>query len=473
MYKIGKVLILIALTVMMGVEALASNYVFKSSTSDALWQDNNRVTIKAYNNHEPYDVMITRYAEQQIEGFGGCFNELGWIALTHLSKNEREKVMNELFTPGYGLNFVYNRAPIGANDFATNWYSLNEVPGDFEMKHFSIKRDKKCLLKYIKEALKKNPDMKLWASPWSPPTWMKTNGHYSNRAGEANDLAKDKEVPTGNDQFILEDRYLKAYAEYFSLYVDAYAKEGVKVNMIQFQNEPYTFNIWPNTSWTPHGMSVFLGAYLGPLFAERHPEVELWLGTLNTDRLDHVDYIMNSNAGKYIKGAGFQWEGKDLIGRVFKKYPQLTLMQTENECGGGEANWGSAEHSFNLVKKYLEGGASIYTYFNMVLQDECVSSWGWKQNTLVIVDSKTKTAKYTPEFYMFKHVSHYVQPGAHKIKLMGNGDDMLAFRNPDGSTVLVVVNKEGHSVKKNVIFGDKVYELEVDAKSFNTLIINK
>lgn len=450
----------------------ATKVVYKYSTDGAYWLDG-KVIVDNYDRCQPYDARITEYKEQRIDGFGGCLNELGWIAINHLSKQEKERLLNELFAPEVGANLQYNRLPIGANDFATSWYSLDDKAGDFQMKYFSIKRDKNCLIRYAKAALKKNPKMRFWASPWSPPTWMKTNGHYSNRSGAPNDLAKDKEVPTGNDQFIQEDEYLKAYALYFSKYVDAYAKEGVNVGMIQFQNEPYTFNIWPNTSWTPQGMANFLGNYLGPLFAKRHSNVELWLGTLNTDRLDHVDYIMNTNAAKYIKGMGFQWEGKDLIGRVRKKYPSLQLMETENECGGGEANWGSAEHTYDLIKKYLEGGASIYTYFNLVLMDECKSTWGWKQNAMVIVDSKTKTAKYTPEFYLFKHISGKVEPGAYKLKIMGGNDDMLAFRNPSGEVAFFVINKSDKESVKHISFGEKVYTLQMMPKSFNTLYINE
>ena len=468
-----KNIIIAAVTAVFMVEVVnAADVVCVSSTIDGLWTES-EVVVEQYDKNKPYDARITRYKEQCIEGFGGCLNELGWIAINNLSKPEKERLLNELFTPGYGVSLTYNRLPIGANDFATSWYSLNDTENDFEMKHFTIKRDKGCLLKYVKAALKKNPKMKLWASPWSPPVWMKTNHHYSNRSGAPNDLPKSGEVPTGNDQVIQDAKYLKAYALYFSKYIDAYAKEGVNVGMIQFQNEPYTFNIWPNTSWTPKGMANFLGNYLGPLFAQRHSNVALWLGTLNTDRLEDVDYIMATDASKYISGMGFQWEGKDLIGRVHKKYPAMRLMETENECGGGEADWGSAEHTFDLMKKYLDGGASIYTYFNLVLQDDCKSTWGWRQNAMVIVDSKTKTARYTPEFYVFKHVSHYVMPGAYKLNVMGCDGSCMAFVNPDGSVACVVANKQDKVVKKSISYRDKVYTLEMKPKSFNTIYITK
>lgn len=109
---------------------------------------------------------------QTIDGFGGCFNELGYIALKKIPNDKKEEVFRNLFDPEE-CNFTYCRLPIGANDYAESWYSLNETKGDYEMKNFSIERDKECLIPYIKEAEKYSGELNLFASPWSPPTWMK------------------------------------------------------------------------------------------------------------------------------------------------------------------------------------------------------------------------------------------------------------------------------------------------------------
>src|ERR1035437_2296068 len=116
---------------------------------------------------------------QTIDGFGGCFNELGWEALVALPAEKREAALKELFSPE-GANFTLCRAPLGANDFSLGWYSLDETPGDYEMKHFSIERNRECLIPYIKAAMKYHPRLGVWASPWCPPSWMTTNGRYRN-----------------------------------------------------------------------------------------------------------------------------------------------------------------------------------------------------------------------------------------------------------------------------------------------------
>jgi len=116
---------------------------------------------------------------QAIDGFGACFNELGYISLSQLPENDKAAIMKELFEPGAGANFTICRMPVGANDFSLDWYSYNETEGDFEMKNFSIQNDLKTLVPFIHEAQKYNPDLKIWSSPWSPPAWMKWNKHYA------------------------------------------------------------------------------------------------------------------------------------------------------------------------------------------------------------------------------------------------------------------------------------------------------
>lgn len=455
--------------------ASATDVQIVTSSPEAQWVENGKVELSSFDNSVSYDVMVTKYTAQTMQGFGGCFNELGGQALKKLGKQERQKVLNALFGAEDGLNFTVCRTPVGANDFATEWYSYDETPGDFELKKFSIKHDKKYLIPYIKWALELNPNLKIWASPWSAPQWLKTNGHYANRADAINKLDPSKEAPTGTDQMILEPEYLTTYSKYLSRYVTEYKKEGIDIYMLQFQNEPYTFNIWPNCSWTPGAMIDFIGNYLGPEFEATHPGVELWLGTLNTNRFDHVvTMLSDSKMKRYIKGVGLQWEGKDIVDKIFEKYPHLPIIQTENECGNGDNNWAAAEYTYGLMKKYIGGGTGLYMYFNMVLGDECRSSWGWKQNAMVVVDTKKNKAILTPEYYAMKHVSRYVQPGAKRLVTMGNDNSLMAFENSDGSRVVVVYNPSEKGRKMTISLGcDEVMNLEMKPKSFNTLVITK
>jgi len=128
------------------------------------------IALRTNRDDAPYDLEV-RFdkREQTIDGWGGCFNELGWVALQSVSPDAREEVLRNLFEPGRGLNFTICRMPIGASDYATNWYSLDDTPGDFELKHFNLDRDRAILLPYIKAAMKYQPAAENVGSPWSPP----------------------------------------------------------------------------------------------------------------------------------------------------------------------------------------------------------------------------------------------------------------------------------------------------------------
>jgi glucosylceramidase len=449
--------------------AFAQNVKWISSTEQNRWVTNESLRMKPANPASVIDVEVLPGQKQQtIEGWGGCFNELGWDAIQLLGAKERESVFKSLFDPNEGLKFNICRMPIGANDYARKWYSLNDSAGDFQMKYFSIAHDKTVLVPYIKEAMKYQPKLKLWASPWSPPAWMKTNKHYANRPGKFNDLKPEGAVLSG-DQFIQEPKYLSAYATYLTKFVKAYQKEGIDVYSVHFQNEPYTLNQWPNCSWTPAAMRDFMANYLGPTFTKEKLTTELWLGTWNSDKLANFDTVLSSpEAMKYIAGVGLQWEGKNVIKELHKKYPSVKLMQTESECGQGDFSWKDGEHLFDLLKIYLDGGVTAYMYWNMVLADKGTSTWGWNQNGLIQIDKASLKVTFTPEYYAFKHFSYFVTSGSVKIVNTGSFENMVAFVNPQHEVVIVVNNLQDNPKTITFKIGAKAFSATLPAKSFNT-----
>jgi glucosylceramidase len=216
-------------------------------------------------------------------------------------------------------------------------------------------------------------------------------------------------------------------------------------------------------------LAWFIGNSLGPRFKQDSLNTEIWLGTINSPDPNYVRTVLsNKDATNFIKGVGFQWAGKKSIEAIHKEFPNLPLMQTESECGKGEKNWKSAEYTWSLIHLYLSNGANAYEYWNMVLDNTGKSSWGWAQNMLISVNKDTKEIIYNPEFYLMKHLSHFVMPGAHRIQTSG-GEDSLAFVNPDGTMVLIVVNPENSPKTATVEVGDSKFEVAIKAKSFNTL----
>lgn len=448
-----------------------------STTESQPWVVNEGLTAKK--SEIPGDVVIDiSQTEQTIEGFGACFNELGWTSLSRLKEEEKQQIFTELFKPGVGANFTLCRMPVGANDFSLDWYSYNETEGDFEMKDFSIANDLKTLVPFIQEAKKYNPSIKLWASPWSPPTWMKWNKHYACAVpwpGLAeqfqNHLPLDKQGKEGTNMFIQEKEYFQAYALYFSKFIEAYKNQGIKIGMIMPQNEFNSCQIFPSCTWTAAGLAEFIGKYLGHEMEKQG--VELFFGTMERPNEALVDTILNDpDAGKFVKGVGFQWAGKEAIPGIHKRYPELPLYQSEQECGNGKNDWEYCNYTWNLMKHYLQNGASAYLYWNISLDKGGFSRWGWQQNSLVTVDPETNTFQYNHEYYLMKHISHYVQPGAKRLKTSGSFDNLVAFVNPDGNTIIVIRNDQ--KTVRQIVFnlGEKSFVADLDPDSFNTFSID-
>lgn len=410
---------------------------------------------------------------QLITGIGGCFNEMGWDALNALSTGDREAVLQAIFGKE-GACFDYCRLPMGANDFAMSFYSSADIAEDFNLVNFNIDRDRYILIPYIKAARQVNPDLRIWASPWCPPVWMKTNNHYASAvrpSGEAdvNGLLPGETIAEFSTGFRMEEGYLKTYADYFARFIKAYEAEGLPLECIHVQNEPCSNQVFPSCKWRSEDLAFFISDYLGPKFEEDGIKTDIYFGTVNTSIADYVRTALNNEkAAKYIKGVGFQWSGKKAIPIISKEYPHLKYVQTESECGNGANIWSQAEYTWSLMHQYLTNGASVYAYWNLILDQTGVSPWGWRQNSLITIDKETKEVKYNPEYYIMKHISKYVLPGAYRL-ITNERTDHLAFQNPDGQIVVVIVNQEETDKEMNIGYKDKMISLKVKAKSFNTI----
>jgi glucosylceramidase len=426
-----------------------------SSTTDAPWVAQKNIALATNRADAPYDLVVRVDKPQQtIDGWGGCFNELGWVALQTLSPVAREEVLRNLFEPGKGLNFTICRMPIGASDYATNWYSLDDTPGDFELKHFNLERDRALLLPYIKAAMRFQPALKIWGSPWSPPAWLKVNQTYN---------------ATGTNRMIQDAKHLATHANYLAKFVQAYRAEGVDVFAVAVQNEPFASQVFPSCVWSPEELRDFIGKYVGPTFQREKLDAQIWLGTFNNNQFSVFNMSLSDRrAAKFISAVGLQWAGKNAIAEIKEHYPKLKKVQTESECGDGSFDWEAAEYTFSLMKHYFNHGVNLYTYWNMVLDDTGRSKWGWKQNALVTVNQLSGKVTYTPEFYLFQHFSHFVPANSVKLASDGNFDDALAFRRPDGAVVLVLANRQDIAQKVDVKIGGGNFPVKLPAKSFNT-----
>jgi glucosylceramidase len=448
-----------------------------STTRDHPWQEVRtgleRVALKG--SADLHVMLRPEDSFQTIEGFGGCLHEKGWQALSALKPADRESLMHELFAPGAGANLGICRVPIGANDYALDWYSFDETPGDFEMAKFSIARDEKLIVPFLKAVQTVRPDLVLWASPWSPPTWMKTNGHYAcarSRLGAPdNGLREDQVRREGEDTFIQEERYFRAYALYFRRFVEEYRKLGLKIAMVMPQNEFNSAQVFPSCTWTPEGLARFI-PHLGEALAGTGTEV--FFGTLERpDPALFEKVYADPRARPFIKGIGAQWAGRQAIPFIHHEHPELAVYQSEQECGNGRNDWRFARFSWTLMKDFMRAGASVYDYWNVATEKGGVSTWGWPQNSMISVDLETGEYAVNPDYYVFKHLSHYVERGAKRIRTLSYAgyDNLLAFQNPDGAIVVVVQNDMTEAMPLNMTIGTNTLGATLPADSFNTIVI--
>lgn len=382
---------------------------------------------------------------------------------------------------------------MNANDYARDWYSCDEVDGDFQLKYFNIDRDKSTLIPYIKAAQRYNPDMTFWTSPWSPPSWMKVNHYYSvrsdakvNRMNPKSDIVlfegrqvKDKNVfppiLAVNDYFIQDPRYLQAYADYFGKFVTVYMGEGIPISTVMFQNESWSYTNYPGCAWTPEGIIRFNTEYLAPTMKRLHPGVKVYLGTINTNRYDVIDKVLSDpRMPQTIQGVGFQWEGAQILPRLRAKYPDYKYVQTEGECGWGSFDWRAAEHTFERINHYLGNGCEDYTFWNVILADDGVSGWGWRQNALIRVNSRTRTFTYTPEYYAVKHYSHFIADGAEIVSYKPQGKDklpVLVVKTPQKKMVVAAGNFNAEPRKVSLKVNGKYLNVTLKGHSLNTFVM--
>jgi glucosylceramidase len=416
--------------------------VLVTSGPDAYWTTTGQLTPVTTGDA---DVTVDDTTTAQTwEGFGGAFNERGWSYLSMLSAADRQRALDLLYGAD-GARFAFGRIPIGASDYAMDRYTDDEVASgtDETLASFSIDRDLMYLIPYIKAALAVKPSIRLWASPWTPPTWMK-QGPFS-----PGNLA----TPFDGGTIKTDDATLTAFAQYLVRFVGAYAQQGITIEAISPQNEPNYTGTYPTCGWSPAPYTTFVGRYLGPAVAAAGLGTKIMLGTLNgggSDRSILTSVMGDATARSYVQVLGFQWGMDSDVGRD-ERY-DLPIWQTEHRCGNypwvtpfdatmAPNDQAYAVETWGLIRDWIRAGVTAYSAWNMVLDTVGVgidSTRVWPQDALLTVDVTTATLNITPAYYVFRHLSQFVATGAKVVAT--SGGDALGFKNPDGTIVAVMYN---------------------------------
>jgi glucosylceramidase len=250
---------------------------------------------------------------------------------------------------------------------------------------------------------------------------------------------------------------LSALAQYFVLFVQAYAQQGIDIELVSPQNEPGYSGTYPTCAWAPETYRDFVGLHLGPALAGAGLDVEIMLGTFNggTGDSDIVSTVMgDATTNSYIDVFGFQW-GTRSNAESAQQYGRR-IWQSEHQCGNypwisdgfvediAPNDQAYAVESWGLIRDWIAAGVNAYATWNMVLDTEGVGidfNRRWPQNALLTVDTSAGTLNITPTYWVFRHFSQFVEPGATVVAT--SGGDAVAFRNPNGSIVAVMYNSGG------------------------------
>lgn len=476
----------------------AQTYNHYTTTEGNEWQQSSqKLSGKAA--AEPVLTITGTEQGHEFRAWGTCFNELDLDALELLKTEEQEEVMRRLFDPNGDLKFTRGRLTMNANDYSRDWYSCDTVAGDFALKYFNIEHDKENVIRLIKKAQKYQPQMTFWVSPWSPPAWMKINQDYPVMSSKWNKQQPEKDYLlfgggkvdetevmlagqqkglfpkrlATQDYFIQEPRYLQAYADMFCKFIDLYATENIPIDMVMYQNEAYSYTAYPGCAWTAEGTLRFNRDYLIPTMKNKHPEVEVNIGTLNTNRYSYVTKFIDGLKNQ-VKAVGLQWEGRQIIDSLRQRYPEMRFISTESECGNGRMDWRAGEHTFYLLADYIGRGCDEYFIWNFILCDNGSSPWGWKQNALIQVKTSDLSHRYTAEFYAVKHFSNLVTPGSrmqgYVSREQTQGMPVIVFQRPDQKYVVIAGNLTDKQRTASVKLGKRYLNMTLQPHSFNSYI---
>lgn len=433
-----------------------------SSTADSLFVENQSLPLGYAKGVADVNIHMQDPLETFL-GFGATFTEAGWNSLSFIKESDRKLLVNALFSKD-GLNLNYCQTSIGANSFSSEWYSYAEKDNDFNLENFSIEKDKKHLIPFIKAAQKRQPKLQLLATPWSPPAWMKQSKQY---ACKRNVGTKSREKASSN-RLIDDETYYKAYALYFKRYIEAYKNEGIYIHAVAIQNEFNHSYSAPSCEWSKETICSFVDNHLG--LGIDSLGVQLVLGNLSPEETDKKDilYLLDQPVGRYFSAIGLD-NGNPHV--LMSKNPKLEYIQIKTDLGSGSNTWEECLNTWDNMKTSLTAGASIYIYHNMVLEDSAKLHWNGYSNSLISVNKEAKSYQLNPEYYLLKHCSHYVQPGAKRMETSGKFTDILAFINPNRSVVVVMVNKKTEPQWLNIGVRTQMYSVKIKPQSINTFIL--
>lgn len=406
---------------------------------------------------------------QSLLGIGGAVTDASAEVFAKLSKEKQQEFLNAYYNAENGIGYSLLRTTIHSSDFASGSYTYIKE-GDTELKSFSIEHDRQFKIPLIKKATETaGGKIILYASPWSPPAFMKSN----------------KSMLKGGT---LLPEFFQSWAAYYTKFVKAYEHEGMPIWGISIQNEPMAVQTWESCVFTAETERDFLKNYLGPTMKKEglgNKKIIVW--DHNRDlMLQRANIIFNDPvASKYAWGMGFHWYetwagGNQMfenVAKVHEAFPDKNLMFTEGCVEKFDAAkyqfWANGERYGSSMIHDFNNGTVGWTDWNILLDEKGgpnhVGNFCFAP---IHADTKTGELIYTPSYYYIGHFSKFIRPEAKRVSSAVSRSSLLStsFLNKDGKMITVVMNQSDAAVTYNLCIGTQAAETTILPNAIQTLV---
>ncbi|MET4082516.1 glucosylceramidase [Pedobacter sp. UYP30] len=416
---------------------------------------------KTENKNLPNIVVDSTQHYQSIDGFGYTLTGGSAFLLNSLDAQTQDKTLKDLFsTENNSIGVSYLRISIGSSDLDANVFTYDDLTNgqiDVDLNSFSIAPDQQNLIPILKKILAINPSIKIMATPWSAPSWMKTNG--SSKGG------------------FLKQEYFAAYANYFVKYIKAMKAAGITIDAITPQNEPLNPDNNPSMVMTALDAANFIKNNLGPTFKSKGVATKIIVYDHNADVPQYpLTILADADASKYVDGSAFHLYAGNInsLSQVHNAYPDKNLYFTEQYTPisgsfDGDLSW----HTSNLIIGATRNWSRNVLEWNLASDQNlgphtpggCTTCLG-----ALTIGSSSSVIKNV-SYYIIAQASKFVRPGASRIASTSNGNlASVAFKNTDGKKVLIVTNTGNADQQFNVLFGGKALQSTLRPGSVATYV---
>ncbi|WP_207423020.1 glycoside hydrolase family 30 protein [Desertivirga brevis] len=397
---------------------------------------------------------------QTIDGFGYTLTGGSAMLINSLPVATRDVLLEELFKrDSTHIGVSYLRISIGASDLSDSPFTYNDLPSgqtDLNLTQFNIDRERADLIPVLKKILSISPGIKILGSPWTAPTWMKTNNNFVGGS--------------------LKPEYYSVYANYFVKYIQAMKAEGITIDAITPQNEPLHGGNNPSMVMQAAEQAAFIRDHLGPAFRNANLATKIIVYDHNADRPDYPIAILNdAQAKSFVDGSAFHLYGGNIsaLSAVHDAHPDKNIYFTEQWVGGpgnfsGDLKWhvenliigASRNWSRNVLEWNLAADPSYRPYTN-----------GGCSTCLGALTVNGSTFSRNVSYYIIAHASKFVRPGSVRIASnMANNLPNVAFKNPDGKKVLIVLNTSAATENFNIKFNNKTTTATLASGAVGTFV---